>query len=353
MDRGGPSRLLLVGRSCYLGILWGAVYGGVTYLAVCLAYLAKGGLLGLFFIQVACYVGGVIGGASGLLAGLALAISGPRVTCRLPRARLVGGSAAAAVPLAVAWYLHEAHPTFYASLWAWVGPVSAVAAATAMWLTPRVLDGAAPPTYVYFPVPPGPTPVPPGPTPIPPGPTPVSSVARTGDDPAPAAERDAESTEAQPPFQRRLIVGRGLGWGIISGTALGAFSWTVLCVEVGEFHTMTVVGFAAVVGALLGACLGLAAGVALAFSGRRVAEQMYRAQLVAGGVVTAIPLAVVYLSRPHTPWAYAYLLSPVNLAVVAALTAVLLTPRILLGAPQRRSSELHAGGADHHPGAAR
>jgi hypothetical protein len=320
MDRSGLEyRGLLIGRGCYLGALWGAGYGGVTYLVLCLATVSTGGLLAIFLVQFACCIGGVIGAASGLAGGLALALSGPRVTGRQLRARLVAGAAAAAVPLAVAGYLHGAGPSLYTSARLWVAAVTAVAAATAALLTPRILSAPSPPRYVELPMPAEVRVI-----------TPVRAAADHGDD-----HVWAEPSAVQP-FRRWLIIGRGLGWGIISGTALGAFSWTVLSLETGQLRTMMFVGIPAAVGALLGGCLGLAAGTALALSGRRVAERMYQAQLVAGGVVTAIPLALVYLNRPRSLWAYAYLLSPVNLAVVAALTAVLLTPRILLGAPERR-----------------
>jgi hypothetical protein len=159
----------------------------------------------------------------------------------------------------------------------------------------------------------------------------------------------------EPAFQRRLIIGRGLGWGIIGGTALGAFTWTVLCVETGEWAPMTLIGAPAIVGALLGGCLGLAAGVALALSGSRAVRRMYRAQLISGSVVTAIPLAAVGFGRSRTDLSYFYYLSPIDLAVVSALTAMLLTPRIVTGSPARpdRGRPGNSPGAAGCSGAAR
>jgi hypothetical protein len=310
-------RFLLVGRALLLGGMWGAAFGALTYAVLGVASVVQSALLWIGFAHVAALVGAVVGGSIAVTSGLALALSSQGVLRQLCWARLVAGGAAAAVPLAVV--LNLPGPGTWSQYVVAAG-IAGVAAVTAALLTPRIVHGPPAPPAGGFPMPPVLKP-------------PTLTLRR-------AAEHDEPpGPEPEASFRRRLVVGRGLGWGMISGTALGCYAWTAMCVEAGEFRTMSFVGVAAVVGAALGACLGLATGLALALSGQQVLSRMYRAQLVAGGVATALPVAVVAFARPRSSWTYAYLLSPVNLAVVAGLTAVLLTPRIVLGSPGCRAGD--------------
>jgi hypothetical protein len=323
---------LLVGRAFYLSTLWGMGFGGFADVAWGVAVVRDGGLVLLLFIQPACLVGGLVGAASGAVAGLVLALSGRRVIGRMHRARLVTGSAATVVPLLIAWYLYHAQYQLYSTIWPGVVLAVVAAAVTAALLTPRIVNGSPPPRVAYVPLP------------LPPPVPPVLDTPAPLDDLQPAGIS----------FQRRLIVGRGLGWGFLGGTALGAFTWAVWCLEFGEWKLLALIGFAAALGAAVGACLGLAAGLALALGGSRVARPMYRAQGIAGGMVTAIVLALVRISPVDTLWGFALYLNP-SLAVAAALTAMLLTPYIFTGTPQRHNGKRPAAGpgAVGRPGAPR
>jgi hypothetical protein len=157
MDTGGPRyRLLLLGRALCLGILWGAVLGEVTWGVVIAANAIGEGvtvddlLLTVLWSPLAGFVGGVVGGAVSLVAGLALALSGNGVLERVYRARLVTGSAAAAVPLAAGWHLSQ-----WVSYSTVAGTVTAAAVA-AVLVTPRILNGPPPPKNGAAPMPPVP-----------------------------------------------------------------------------------------------------------------------------------------------------------------------------------------------------
>ncbi|HST47809.1 hypothetical protein [Jatrophihabitans sp.] len=308
-------RFLLIGRAIYLSTLWGMVFGGAADVALGLAYASEGGLVYLVFIQFAFMVGGIVGSASGAVAGLALALSGRRVIRRMPYARLVTGSAATVVPLVLAWYLQHAQPLLRSNIWLGVGSAVAVAAAgvAAALFTPRVVNGSPPPGGAGVPLPVRPAPAP----------------------PVPLAPAGPGSLAGDSPLPRRLIVGRGVGWGIIGGTVLGAFTWVVWCVQFGEVKPLALVGFAALFGAAVGGCLGLVAGLVLALAGSWAVRPMYRAQLITGGVVTALLLVLLHISRVDTLWGFTLYLNP-SLAVAAALAAVLLTPCIITGMPEHR-----------------
>jgi hypothetical protein len=131
-------RLVLFGRALYFGTLWGAVFGGVTWMLVCVASAAGGGIAAMMFVPVACSVGGVVGGAIGSVAGLALAISSRRVLQPMYRAQLITGSVSAAAPVTVALWVGRPG-SLVAYLIAVV--IGGVAALTAMLLTPRIVDG--------------------------------------------------------------------------------------------------------------------------------------------------------------------------------------------------------------------
>lgn len=150
--------------------------------------------------------------------------------------------------------------------------------------------------------------------------------------------------DEEPDFARGLIVGRGLGWGLIGGTAMGPITLAVLSIEIGEFRLISFIGFAAVVGGVVGGCLGLVAGLALALSGRWAVRRIWLAQLIAAGAVAAVLLAPGYVSQPGREWVR-YVFSMLDLPVVAALTAALLTPRIVAGTLGRQDRD-RAQGSD-------
>ncbi len=142
MDGSGPGyRLLLVGRALFLGILWGVVFGEASWSLIMAVGLLKEGADGLLpaiaLSPVAGVVGGVVGGVLSLTSGLALALSSRETLRRAWHARLVAGSAAAAVPLAVGWQLHQAD---YRA----VAGIAAAAVVTAVLLTPRILTAPPP-----------------------------------------------------------------------------------------------------------------------------------------------------------------------------------------------------------------
>jgi hypothetical protein len=109
-----------------------------------IAELVQAGLLWVvLFIPLSGVIGGVVGGSIALTAGLALALSGRRVIGQMHRARLVTGSAAAAVPLAVAYSLNL--PRASVDYYVIAAGLAAVAAVTAVLLTPRIVNGPPPP----------------------------------------------------------------------------------------------------------------------------------------------------------------------------------------------------------------
>jgi hypothetical protein len=148
----------MIGRAVLLGVIWGGVLGVVTYAVVCMAG-ADGIVAGLVWaVMVApasAPVGGFIGGGLGLVAGLALAVSGRWVIRRRWLARLVTAGIAVALPLAFMIYLDRV-----SWMWDFFGPVFgpvgliAVAAVTAVLLTPRIVNGAPPPRNGPVPMPP-------------------------------------------------------------------------------------------------------------------------------------------------------------------------------------------------------
>jgi hypothetical protein len=144
----GRYRLLLIGRALLAGILGGAVFGGVTWgvLGILASLSAQDALAGLWFLvvfaPVAAAVGGVVGGTIGMMAGLALALSSRQVLSQLGWSRLVTGTAAAAVPLAVVLCLSQAHPS---PTYLVADVIAVVAAVTAVLLTPYILHGPPPP----------------------------------------------------------------------------------------------------------------------------------------------------------------------------------------------------------------
>ncbi|HEX8095469.1 hypothetical protein [Jatrophihabitans sp.] len=144
-------RLLLIGRGLFLGVLGGVVCGVVAYvgLFVVAAFDTAtrspelGPLVALIaFSPIAGAVGGIVGGGIGLAAGLALAFSGSQEIRQLYRARLVTGSVAAAVPLAVVLQLHRPRPSVDYLV---AAGIAAAAVLGAVLLTPRILNGQPPP----------------------------------------------------------------------------------------------------------------------------------------------------------------------------------------------------------------
>lgn len=140
-------RLLLIGRAELLGILWGLIFGVVTWIVIGGYAIATepadaaGVLVFLLWAPVPGMVGGAVGATIGVTAGAALALSGRRVLEQAARARLVVGGAAAAVPLAALMALHRPSP--------WVcligTGVAVVATVTGVLLTPHILHGPPPP----------------------------------------------------------------------------------------------------------------------------------------------------------------------------------------------------------------
>jgi hypothetical protein len=141
------------------------------------------------------------------------------------------------------------------------------------------------------------------------------------------------------PRYRVLLVWRGLLLGLVWGAVSGAVALTVLCLwSAGYGGLVWLIGIliACLVGAVVGGGIGVVASLALAFSGSRVIRRMYRARLVTGAVAAAVPLvAALQLHRPRPLIDY---LVAAGLAAVAALAAVLLTPRLVNGAGTRRAT---------------
>lgn len=142
-------RLLLVGRAHFAGILGGVVYGEVVWCVLGLLTAmggpdgdAQGLVLFVVLAPLAGAVGGAVGGTIGLTAGLALALSSREVLSQLGWSRLVTGTAAAAVPLAVVLCLNHAHPSWNFLV---ADVIAAVAAVTGVLLTPYILHGPTPP----------------------------------------------------------------------------------------------------------------------------------------------------------------------------------------------------------------
>jgi hypothetical protein len=249
-EEGTPRhRLLLVVR----GLGWGAIGGGalgllvVTFFMTILAlattasgedirelmtYLAIGGLVALQW-------GAGVGAAFGLAGGLALALSGRRAVQRMHRARLITGSAAAALPLVKAHYFSQAwglHLGGYAG----AAVLAVLGAFAAVLLTPLVVHGW-------------------------PAPERRSERQRAGGH-EPAGQgggTDLRGTGTQePPW---LIVGRGVSWGVIGGAALGALCWLVVKLGSDGFASLAMI-WLALGGAVLGAVLGFTGGLAVALN---------------------------------------------------------------------------------------
>lgn len=145
-----------------------------------------------------------------------------------------------------------------------------------------------------------------------------------------------------------LLIFRGVGWGAIGGAVLGALPLTTGVVfsalsrmssteEITELiASVVLVGLVAgVVGAVVGAALGLAGGLALALSGRRAVQRMYRARLITGCVAATTPLVITHFSIRAWGLHLDYV-GAVVLAVLGACAAVLLTPFVVHGMPDRR-----------------
>jgi hypothetical protein len=150
------------------------------------------------------------------------------------------------------------------------------------------------------------------------------------------------------PQYRVLLVGRALClgtlWGLVFGEAAGGALcfWGALSepVDLGTFVVVLVLFglLAGIVGAAVGAILGLSAGLALALSEPRVLQRMWRARLVTGSIVAAVPMAFTWnLDRPRPLADY---LIAAALATVSAVPAVLLTPRIINGPPPRQGKRV-------------
>lgn len=140
-------RLLLIGRALCLGIAWGAVLGVAAW-----GVLLVGGAItdgasvdelfpAIALSPVAGFVGGIVGGGISLMCGLALALSGADVLRRMHRVRLVTGSVAAAIPLAIGW--HPGRPLLLADSTPAVG-VAAAAAVAAVLLASRIVTTPPP-----------------------------------------------------------------------------------------------------------------------------------------------------------------------------------------------------------------
>lgn len=140
-------RLLLIGRALYLGTCWGAVLGvAVWVVAITGGVISDGASVDELFPAIALspvagIVGGVVGGGISLVCGLALALSGAGVLRRMRRVRLVIGSVAAAVPLAVVW--HPDRPLRLADSTPAVG-IAAAAAVAAVLLASRIVTTSPP-----------------------------------------------------------------------------------------------------------------------------------------------------------------------------------------------------------------
>ncbi len=167
--------------------------------------------------------------------------------------------------------------------------------------------------------------------------------------------------EEGPKWNPFLLIGRGLGWGAVGGAALGVVVTVPTVVlralvtsPAGTGSIAGVIAFlllvgvvAGVVGAAVGAALGLAGGLALALSGRHAVQQMFRARLITGTAAAALPLVLAHFSQAGLqPGGYA---GAAVLAVMGACAAMLLTPLVVQGMPDRRDRPDRLPGAQ--PGA--
>lgn len=107
-----------------------------------------------------------------------------------------------------------------------------------------------------------------------------------------------------------LIVGGVVRFGFTAGDLLPSLAWSPV---------------AGVVGAVVGGVISLVSGLALALSSRSVLAETNRARLVTGAAAAAVPVAVMVNSD-----ASGHLIAT-GIAMAAAVTAVLVTPRILDG----------------------
>lgn len=150
---------------------------------------------------------------------------------------------------------------------------------------------------------------------------------------------------------RVLLIGRAHFLGLLCGAGFGEVVWGVLGIvtlvsgreDAGAFLALVVVApVAGIVGGIVGGTIGLTAGLALALSGRRVLLHLVRSQLVTGSGAAAVPLAVALnLPRPVQWGSYAI---AAGVAAAGAVTAMLLTRRILHGPPPpARCMGEHAG----------
>lgn len=156
-------------------------------------------------------------------------------------------------------------------------------------------------------------------------------------------------SEADPKWDPFLLIVRGLGWGAVGGGslavllvapggALPVLAATASGGDIGELVTyLAIVGLvAALGGAVVGAAFGLAGGLALALSGRRAVQRMHRARLITGAVAVAIPLVKAhFFSRAWGLHLGGYAGAAV-LAALGACAAMLLTPLVVHGWPDRR-----------------
>jgi hypothetical protein len=143
---------------------------------------------------------------------------------------------------------------------------------------------------------------------------------------------------------RLLLVGRAHFAGILGGVAYGEavwLAWAALAMVgggpdgvVSELVFFVVFSpIAGTVGGAVGGAIGMVAGLVLALSSRQVLSQMGWSRLVTGTAAAAVPLVVV-LCLPRANPSPDYLVADV-IAVVAAVTAVLVTPYILHGPSPR------------------
>lgn len=156
-------------------------------------------------------------------------------------------------------------------------------------------------------------------------------------------------SEAGTDWNPILLIVRGLGWGALGGGALGVLVVTANVSLVALARTgstgaipqviafVTLAGLVAgIVGAVVGAAFGLAGGLALALSGRRAVQRMHRARLITASVAAAIPLVKAhFFSRAWGLHLGGYAGAAV-IASLAAFAAVLLTPLVVHGWPNRR-----------------
>jgi hypothetical protein len=235
--------LLLVLRGCGWGAVGGAAFGvlvaipTVVLLALAGGTGSTGGIAELLaFVTlaglVAGVVGTVVGAALGLAGGLALALSGPRAVQRMYRARLITGGTAAAIPLAKVHFFSQA--SGLQGGYAGAAILAILGACAAVLLTPLVVHGMSDRRKR------------------------PERLAGAHEPAAASAGSDLSGTGAQEP--RWQIVGRGMSWGVIAGTALGALCWTALRLGGDGFASMAMV-WLALGGAVLGAVLGFMGGL--------------------------------------------------------------------------------------------